>query len=213
MKEGEPKFEEEKQEDLELKEERVKNRQMYMITETFKCRENPNERIKNWILSLGPYVLGSELVDEKNLAELLRPLALLEDIDEATQKVYIVLKPFYDLKSRPEVMALHSDHISVNEVCNYEISKDGTRIELHLPPTGVKEVMILYKTGLRELASIIKGMPVTEIFVDSWIVKRIPKKVEEWRFTVKDGEGKRPWSRTATISKEKFLEIYGREEK
>lgn len=150
-------------------------------------------------------------MDKKSLKKSLKECVTIKDRDEFTDSAFSILKPYYKLVEQlPETgEEENSKQIQINDVLKYEIK--GNLIDLHLPETGAEFFRLteLFKKGFKEIAKLIKDNEnITEISMDSWIVKDYPKRVkQEIGFKVKEGEVT-PWSKTATMSKEDFLKRY-----
>lgn len=200
--------EEIKEEDLALKEKRRESRRKDEIGDIFDQFDNGDERVEYVMKNF----VKSRVLDSKDIEKLLKNCVSIEDKNEFVDKVFSILKPVF------EVGLLHdTPKIRINKVTDYSIMEDGKTIDLHLPATGIKDIyriIELYKDGLKELAKEVKNNPdIIEIRMDSRLIKKFPGWIERHLgFKVKEGEGDKITSRTASLSRYDFLEKFGKRE-
>ena len=117
---------------------------------------------------------------------------LAEDGDRFAEAMMPILEPLIHLKienlvefERITRIDFNKKFIPLNDVLSY--GRDGNTIHLHVPPSesiGLKEKMYLLKSGLIDLAAMVKDDPtIVEITGTSWIVAKAPKLLESLGFT------------------------------
>ena len=108
--------------------------------------------------------------------------------------------------------------IELNELLTYDVpEKYQNEVSLHVTENLIKdgpEMLALLREGMRQLASTLASDPnlknIHQITGYSWIVYQHPNLMERLGFEISERDETKKEA-LATISREKFLELYGGE--
>ncbi|MBP9715346.1 MAG: GNAT family N-acetyltransferase [Candidatus Pacebacteria bacterium] len=163
---------------------------------------------------------------ESEFSELMNKLSLIDFKDDEDMLIKIIDNVFEFAKTnftREELEKLAGDPeargegiINLNELLDFSISKDGSRILIHLKPTS-KTGINFVKDGLSMLAEKLNLDPsladIKTISATSWMVAVQPGIFEKLGFKLSEtDETKSPPSRRGEISRADFINIYGKGE-
>lgn len=186
----------------------------------------PDQRREKLTSAFRPFVKAG-LLDGQTLSPEIENCCSAENKEEFLKRAAGLMKTYIltrrrDVEGVERVAALaEKGRTVINEILDYETTPDGQIIKIHIWPKdknkvrSVKEIKNLMLSGLSELAEVVKNNAnVQTVEAYSHLVKKHPKLVEKLGFTLGEdyatGEGKE--GRGSSISRQDFLDRYGRKE-
>jgi len=211
----------------------------FFLEKIYESYNDPDARIEEIMKQLEPFfrhidkdVLSYQTI--KDIRESLEDCREIKGKKKFIDKVIEILKPIFDVKKThsqeyEEAEARASNekqgYIELNRLVTYEKSGDTVQLHHSLAKTiGPKRE--LYNDAMRKLAKVVKDDPNIQIIeATSWIVAKAPTLFTRNGFTVENVDSsdsllsgfdsfdtedlKEKETATASISRDKFLQVFG----